>query len=91
MISRHKIKRLIVSLNEEEAIKGANRLKYLDKLLFVIIPYDIKICCQMFFWCSWLPSIRKNIPEYGSSMTAISKNTGIVLCPKCLVMRLKNK
>lgn len=51
------------------------------------IEFNIPICCTIFFECCY--AIRMDIPEYWNSMIKLTRNTGIVLCPKCLIKQVK--
>jgi hypothetical protein len=46
---------------------------------------NISFCCVLFYECVWLPSIRIKIPEYRKGMWKLSKQSGVLLCPECLV------
>lgn len=53
------------------------------------IKHDISPCCILFFENEW-ESIRKNNREYGQTMNKLTNNQGIILCPDCLVNKIKN-
>jgi len=50
----------------------------------------IKECCVMFFESAWRPSIKYEIKEYGETMHKLTNNEGIILCPDCLVNKIKS-
>ena len=51
------------------------------------IKYEISLCCILFFENEW-DSIRKNNKEYSKTMSKITNNEGIILCPNCLIKKL---
>ena len=53
------------------------------------IKHNISPCCILFFENEW-ESIRKNNKEYGQTMHKLTNNQGIILCPNCLVNKIKN-
>jgi len=57
---------------------------------FMITKEKINLCCQLFFGNGRL-EIRKEIPEYQSTMHKLTNNEGIVMCPDCLVYRLTKR
>lgn len=68
------------------------KFKYQSKI-FAIIPFDIPICCQIWFhsWANIRRSENISIPEYGEKMHIMTNNTGVILCPECLIKKLKEK
>ncbi|AJZ76434.2 hypothetical protein SU86_008790 [Candidatus Nitrosotenuis cloacae] len=46
---------------------------------------NIPLCCVLFYECAWLPAIRIKIPEYLEKMWELTTQTGVLLCPECLV------
>lgn len=58
-------------------------------IIFQITSNKISLCCQIFFH-SW-HNFRKDIPEYGYSMTLLTNNAGIILCPNCIIKKLKGE
>lgn len=53
--------------------------------------HKIPLCCILFYENVWFPVIRKSIAEYAKTMTELTDNQGIILCPDCLVDAVKNK
>lgn len=45
----------------------------------------IPLCCILFYECVWYPSIKKLIANYSVTMTKLTNNQGIILCPECIV------
>ena len=43
----------------------------------------------MFYESAWRPSIKKQIAEYSETMTDLTDNEGVILCPQCLVKQLQ--
>ena len=64
-------------------------LYFYMRKIFTIVPYDIPICCQIFYH-SWL-NLKKEIPEYAEKMNRLTKNAGIILCPDCLAKEIVRK
>lgn len=92
MISQSKVDRLIVSILEEEAQRRVETYKR-SKLLIgdfdlFGVQFGIPLCCLIFFNNCW-DDIRMDVPEYASTMSVITDNAGVILCPKCLVKTLK--
>lgn len=46
--------------------------------------HNISKCCIMFYESAWRPSIKKQIPEYSKTMSKLTNNQGIILCPDCI-------
>jgi hypothetical protein len=59
-----------------------------DLDLFVGINCDISLCCIIFYELSWLPSIKKQIPEYSETMWNLTNHSGVLLCPDCIVKKI---
>jgi hypothetical protein len=59
-----------------------------DLDFFTGIRCGISSCCIDFYELSWLPSIKKKIPEYSETMWELSAETGILLCPDCIAKKL---
>lgn len=59
-----------------------------DLDFFTGIRCSISECCIDFYELSWLPSIKNQIPEYSETMWELSDETGILLCPECIVKKL---
>ena len=51
------------------------------------IKHSIPLCCIMFFENEW-DSIRKDNGEYSLTMSKMTNNEGVVLCPKCIIRKL---
>ena len=49
--------------------------------------HKIPLCCIMFFETTW-QSIKKNNPTYSDTMSRLTNNQGIILCPECLVKKI---
>ena len=59
--------------------------------LWTGIRNEIPLCCIIFYHSVWLPTIRNEIVDYGKSMTKLTENQGIILCPDCITKKfLKN-
>lgn len=54
-----------------------------------IKEFGFKLCCVDWFWNAQ-SSIRSTIPEYSSTMSKLTDNRGLILCPDCVIKRLKN-
>jgi|APSaa5957512535_1039671.scaffolds.fasta_scaffold415498_1 hypothetical protein len=50
--------------------------------------FGIKECCLIWFYCVD-GKLRSTIPEYSETMTELSNNQGIILCPNCVIKKLK--
>jgi len=61
-------------------------LKRLDTQ-FQITKFNISLCCQIFFANGW-SGIRSDMPEYAETMSKLTNNGGIILCPDCLTSHL---
>lgn len=44
----------------------------------------------MFFESAWTDSIKKEIDDYSKTMSQLTDNEGIILCPDCLVNKIQN-
>jgi len=55
--------------------------------LWTGIRNHIPKCCIMFYESAWRPSIKKQIPEYSETMSYLTNNQGIILCPDCIIKR----
>ena len=53
--------------------------------LWTGIRHKIPLCCIMFYESVWQSSIKYEIGEYSKTMTELTNNQGIILCPDCLV------
>lgn len=68
------------------------KLKILDEFEFFSgIKHDISPCCIIFYESVWLTSIRKQIPDYAQKMWDLSEHRGVLLCPECVIKKLKEK
>ena len=66
-------------------------MEVLDEFeLFYGIKHKISLCCIIFYELVWLPSIRKQIPEYSEKMWELSNHSGILLCPDCISKKIKD-
>ena len=54
------------------------------------IKYEYNLCCIMFFMDAWW-NIRHSILEYSEAMSKLTNNNGEILCPDCLIKRIKKK
>lgn len=52
------------------------------------IKHDIPLCCILFFESVWTKSIKQQISEYGKTMSELTKNQGIILCPDCVIKKV---
>ena len=57
--------------------------------LWTGIRNEIPLCCIMFFHSVWLPTIKNQIADYGRTMTQLTNNQGIILCPDCISKKLE--
>jgi len=65
------------------------KMKYFyQSIIFQVTQHDIPICCQLFFH-SW-NNFRKDIPEYAETMSLLTNNEGIILCPDCIIQKLQH-
>jgi len=55
------------------------------------IKHDISLCCIMFFETAWANTIRNQIDEYSETMTELTNNEGVILCPDCIVTTIVKK
>ena len=55
------------------------------------IRHNIPLCCLLFYESVWYPVIRKSIDEYAETMTELTDNGGIILCPECLIHTLQDR
>ncbi len=62
------------------------KLKRLDTQ-FQITRHKIDLCCQIFFANGW-SGIRSDVPEYAETMSKLTDNEGIILCPECLTSKI---
>jgi len=44
----------------------------------------------MFFESAWADNIKNEIDEYSQTMSQLTNNEGIILCPDCLVSKIDN-
>ena len=56
--------------------------------LWTGIKHKIPICCLLFYECVWYPSIKSMIDDYAKTMTKLSNNQGIILCPDCILKEI---
>lgn len=50
--------------------------------------FGIPLCCLIWFGnvnCT----LRSTLPEYNETMTGLSNNEGVILCPDCIVRSIK--
>ena len=66
--------------------KAKDIIRDLD--FFTGIRCNISPCCIDFYELCYLPSIKNQIPEYSETMWELSNETGILLCPNCIVKLL---
>ena len=59
--------------------------------LWTGIRNEIPLCCVLFYECVWYPSTKNAIGEYAKTMTKLTNNQGIILCPDCLIRKMKEK
>ena len=59
-----------------------------DLDFFTGIRCDILPCCIDFYELSWLPSIKKEIPEYSKTMYELCNRRGVILCPDCVSKKI---
>ena len=59
-----------------------------QKIIFSIVPYNIALCCQLFFH-SWLNFEKDVRQKYAENMSELTNNEGIILCPDCLIKKVK--
>ena len=55
-----------------------------------IHDFGFKLCCVDWFW-NVQSSIRSTIPEYSTTMSKLTDNQGLILCPDCLQKTLRGK
>ncbi|PIW36027.1 MAG: hypothetical protein COW26_01295 [Nitrosopumilales archaeon CG15_BIG_FIL_POST_REV_8_21_14_020_33_23] len=55
------------------------------------IRHNVPMCCILFYESAWYPVIRNLIDEYAETMTELTDNGGIILCPDCLTHTLQNR
>ena len=56
--------------------------------LWTGIRNKIPLCCILFYESVWYPLIKNEIADYAKTMSHLTDNSGIVLCPKCLQKKL---
>mgnify|MGYP006899668626 CR=1 FL=1 len=49
--------------------------------------FGIPICCLIWFG-NVNNTLRSTLPEYNETMSKLSNNEGVILCPDCVVKRL---
>ena len=54
------------------------------------IKYKIPVCCILFFMNEW-KMIKRFNKEYGKTMSILTDNEGVILCPNCLVKKLNGE
>ena len=83
------IKSLTITLRSQIAseihVCNKNTGKY--RWFWTGIKDGIPLCCISFFEYSWI-GIKSKIPQYGQTMTEITNNQGVILCPDCLVKKI---
>ena len=52
------------------------------------IKNEVPLCCVLFYECVWYPALKKKIDEYAETMTKLTNNQGMIMCPDCLVEKL---
>ena len=55
------------------------------------IKHKISTCCVIFFESAWSTSIKKQIPEYSQTMSKLTNNQGVIMCPDCLINKMTNE
>lgn len=69
----------------EEELKN---LKILDNTFRLYgIEFGIPLCCLIWFY-NVNTTLRSTLPEYNELMHILSKNEGVILCPKCVEMKI---
>lgn len=64
------------------------QLKILDSYFDLYgIQFGIPLCCLIWFG-NVQCTIRATIPEYASTMSKLTNNAGVILCPNCLFSTL---
>ena len=58
---------------------------------WVGIRHKIPLCCILFYESAWYPSIKNKIADYVTTMSHLTNNGGVVLCPECLQKEIKQK
>ena len=53
-----------------------------------VSKFGFKLCCVDWFW-NVQSSLRSIIPEYSSTMKTLTNNQGLILCPDCLIKKLR--
>ena len=67
------------------------------KILYAEIEFwtgfrnKIPLCCILFYESVWYPSIKNEIADYAKTMSRLTNNSGLVLCPECLQKKLKQE
>lgn len=59
--------------------------------LWTGIRHNISLCCILFYESVWYPSIKNEIGDYAKTMSHLTNNSGVVLCPECLQKKIKTK
>jgi len=59
-----------------------------DLDFFTGVRCGVSVCCIDFYELSYLPFIKKEIPEYSETMSQLTNNAGVILCPDCITKLL---
>lgn len=54
----------------------------------VVYEFGFKLCCVDWFW-NVQSSLRSTVPEYSSTMSKLTNNQGLILCPECIISKLR--
>ena len=68
-----------------------NKKKDTQIELWIGIRHEIPLCCIMFYESVWRPTIKKKIVDYSKTMSSLTNNQGIILCPDCVTKLLQIK
>jgi len=52
---------------------------------------EIPLCCILFYESVWYPSTKNEIADYAKTMSRLTNNSGVILCPECLQKKIKTK
>lgn len=58
--------------------------------LWTGIRNNVPLCCIMFYHSVWLPTIRHEIANYSKTMSILTENQGIILCPECIIKKISD-
>ena len=77
-------------VEREDQMRQLKKLDYMRGTLDIdaIIEFGFPLCCVDFYCNVWCTCIRAEIPEYVE--THLGDNEGRILCPNCIIKRLKN-